>query len=187
MWTRGDVVVSRQLFRGRIWNAAATIVVSDDAEATVRWLPVGADIRAPSGSLFGEWTLRTERAGGPPVLVVTPGSRPHSILLFWNEDGSLRNWYVNLEGAHRRTALGFDHEDHLVDIWIDPDGSWRWLDEDELGEAVRCDVFSESQARAIRAEGERVLAECPFPTGWEDWRPDPTWPIPQLPKSWSVL
>ena len=37
---------------------------------------------------------------------------------------------------------------------------------------------------AIRAEGERVIAEWPFPTGWEAWRPDPAWPTPVLPTDW---
>ena len=30
-------------------------------------------------------------------------------------------------------------------------------------------------------------AEWPFPTGWEDWRPDPAWPVPQLPAGWDVV
>jgi hypothetical protein len=40
-------------------------------------------------------------------------------------------------------------------------------------------------AAAVRAEAARVLEEWPFPTGWEDWRPDPYWPIPQLPVGWD--
>ena len=47
-----------------------------------------------------------------------------------------------------------------------------------------------SGARAARPRGRpgrggRVLEEWPFPTGWEDWRPDPSWPIPQLPDGWD--
>jgi hypothetical protein len=38
---------------------------------------------------------------------------------------------------------------------------------------------------AVRAEGERVLAAWPFPTGWEEFRPDPAWPLPGLPEGWE--
>ena len=37
--------------------------------------------------------------------------------------------------------------------------------------AVRYGHHTAADAAAFRAEGERVLAEWPFPTGWEDWRP----------------
>jgi hypothetical protein len=63
-------------------------------------------------------------------------------------------------------------------VVVDPDGSWRWKDEDELADAVYAGRVDEA---AVRTEAERVLAERPWPTGWEDFRPDPTWPIPELP------
>jgi hypothetical protein len=46
--------------------------------------------------------------------------------------------------------------------------------------------FSTEQAAAFRAEGERVIAEWPFPTGWEDWRADPSWPVPSVPGRWAA-
>ena len=51
---------------------------------------------------------------------------------------------------------------------------------------VRQGRFTLGDVAAIRAEGERVLAEWPFPTGWEDWRPDPSWPVPELSAAWRV-
>ena len=51
-----------------------------------------------------------------------------------------------------------------------PDGTYRWKDEDELEQAAALGIVD---AAAVRAEGQRVLEEWPFPTGWEDWRPDP--------------
>jgi hypothetical protein len=32
-----------------------------------------------------------------------------------------------------------------------------------------------------------LITEWPFPTGWEDWRPDPAWPVPELAAGWSVV
>jgi hypothetical protein len=34
----------------------------------------------------------------------------------------------------------------------------------------------------VRAEADRVVAAWPFPTGWEDFRPDPAWGVPRLPE-----
>jgi hypothetical protein len=52
--------------------------------------------------------------------------------------------------------------------------------------AVDVGFFTREQAAAFRAEGERVLAEWPFPTGWEEWEPDPSWPLPAVPDGWET-
>jgi uncharacterized protein len=70
--------------------------------------------------------------------------------------------------------------DHQLDIWIYPDGRWEWKDEDDLAKSIEFGIFTAEEAAAVRAAGERVVAEWPFPTGWENWRPDPAWPLPAL-------
>jgi hypothetical protein len=65
---------------------------------------------------------------------------------------------------------------------VRPDGGYRWKDEDELEQAAAAGLLD---AAAVRAEAQRVLEEWPFPTGWEHWRPDPAWPVPQLPEGWD--
>ncbi len=61
----------------------------------------------------------------------------HSVYVHWGRDGEFLGWYVNLEDPWRETALGFDTTDHLLDVWIDPDRTWRWKDEDHLGGSGR--------------------------------------------------
>jgi hypothetical protein len=118
------------------------------------------------------------------ILILGRPGRAHSIWLFWT-DRSFVGWYVNLEAVWRPSPLGFDTEDHTLDIWIESDGAWTWKDEHELAVAVGLGVFSPEQAAEFRREGERVIAEWPFPTGWEDWRPDPSWPLPSVPNEWD--
>jgi hypothetical protein len=89
---------------------------------------------------------------------------------------------VNLQAPFRRDGPGFHTNDHELDIEVRPDGSWRWKDEDRMDDWVRRGRFTPEDVTAIRAEGERVLAEWPFPTGWEEWTPDPAWPVPELPE-----
>ena len=78
-------------------------------------------------------------------------------------------------------------EDHTLDIWVEADGSWRWKDEDELQTAVLLGYFTVGEAAAFRAEGERVVAEWPFPTGWEEWRPEPSLEVPAVPAGWDAI
>ena len=61
------------------------------------------------------------------------------------------------------------------------------LDEDELEEGLETGVLTAEDAAAARADAERLVAEWPFPTGWEDWRPDPGWEPPSLPAGWDTV
>jgi len=107
-------------------------------------------------------------------------------------DSSLRGWYINLEEPFRRTALGFDWLDQMLDIVVSPDlSTWHWKDEDEFEAAVRFGVLSPARANTLRNEGEKAIAwlqsgKSPF-NGWEKWRPDPSWTVPVLPKGWDTI
>ncbi len=65
-------------------------------------------------------------------------------------------------------------------------GEPQWKDEDELDAATRVGRLTPEQATAIRAEGERVWRERPWPTGWEDWRAPSEWTTPELPADWDA-
>jgi predicted RNA-binding protein associated with RNAse of E/G family len=92
---------------------------------------------------------------------------------------------VNLQEPLRRTPIGFDTADQLLDLVRSPRGEWRWKDEHELVDAVARGYIGADEAATIRAEGERVIANDGFPTGWEDFEPDPTWQVPRLPSGWN--
>jgi hypothetical protein len=84
-------------------------------------------------------------------------------------------------------------QDQELDIVIRPDRSaWHWKDEAAFEDMVAAGLFSAEEARAIRAEGERVIrkmqaGEPPFCDGWEDWRPPPEWGLPELPSGWDDI
>jgi len=91
---------------------------------------------------------------------------------------------VNLQEPFRRSKFGVDTADQLLDLVRTRGGEWRWKDEGELAEAVERGFLTDGEAAEVRAEAERVIAADAFPTGWEDWEPDPSWPVPSLPRSW---
>jgi predicted RNA-binding protein associated with RNAse of E/G family len=106
---------------------------------------------------------------------------------------NLRCWYVNLEEPLRRTSIGFDSMDYLLDIVISPDrSSWHWKDEDEFEAILRAGVITETEGRSIREEGRRAIRKMeenrsPFCDGWEFWRPPPGWTLPELAEGWENI
>lgn len=136
--------------------------------------------------LFGDWSYE-ERRLGRGQLRVTRRDEPYSVFLFTNVDGSFRGWYVNLERPQQRSGLGFDYEDELLDVWAQLGAEPELLDEDELEEAVERGFVAADRAGEVRATAERVLSDPPWPTGWEEWRPEPGWQLPALTPGWDEL
>ena len=185
----------RSVYRNRVRWAIPHLVIDESPELAVLYVAPRTRGRRPRHAFVEDPTqLRTLRwehvehvwAGNHALRLLRPGAS-HCLYLLWaEEDWAFEGWYVNLQAPYVRSPLGFDTRDHALDVVVKPDGSWRWKDEDHLELAVQVGAFTEEEAAEIRAEGERVVSEWPFPTGWEDWRPDPAWPIPDLPARWDV-
>jgi hypothetical protein len=195
MWSEGDTAVLRFLYRGKVRLAMPHVVVDDSAERVVIYIRPGTRCRLPRGYretyyeqlARNDWDLVEHVWHTHHVLRLIPSGPAHALYLYWSEAWKFEGWYVNLQEPVRRTPSGLDTWDHALDIWIEPDGSWSWKDEDDLAALVERGVYAPAEAEAFRAEGERVLADPPWPTGWEDWRPDPTWAVPELPQGWDAV
>jgi hypothetical protein len=190
---QGDATDASFLFReiwfGRVWRVNATRLVRELDDGTlVLWVPRhapakypvrpdGSEIRIPTA----EWALADRTAGGDGLGLVRPGAR-YSIWVNWGADGAVDYWYVNFERDVRTTVFGVDFVDEKLDLVIRPPATVVWKDEDELEEAARLGLVEADQ---VRATADALLARWPFPTGWEDWRPDPAWPLPELPPGWD--
>jgi Protein of unknown function (DUF402) len=193
-----EQLLFRFVWPWRVFSAKPVTVVERREDRVVLWLAPETATKAPPGFhvsipelVAGTWTLSNWRWYGGRLMIWQEGDS-HSTYVSWSDKGEFLGWYVNLEDPWRETTLGFDSTDHLLDIVIDPDRSWRWKDEDHLAEAVEIGLFSPEQARAFRTEGERAIERIeawapPFDEGWEKWRPDPTWPLPSLPNGWERL
>jgi hypothetical protein len=136
------------------------------------------------------WDL-AERAFSRSMLSFSWPDARHAVLALWEADWAFAGWYVNLETALGRDGRCYDFVDHCLDVLVPPDrSSWTWKDEGELDEAVRSGIFTSEEATAFRAEGERAVRrlldrEPPFDLWWDEWRPDPSWPMPTLPEGWG--
>lgn len=186
----------RSVYGGRVRWAMPHLVVEETSELVVLYVPPGTLGRRPRHAFIEDpeqlRTLRWDHVehvwrGTHALRLLRPGTA-HCLYLFWAEDDwEFRGWYVNLQAPFVRSALAFDTRDHALDVVVEPDGRWRWKDEDHLELATSLGAFTPDEAAAIRAEGERVLEQWPFPTGWEEWRPNPTWQLPTLPADWTHL
>jgi Protein of unknown function (DUF402) len=192
----GEIVLKRSIYRGNVrWCFPHRYVGEWDGRVALYCGPGNqgrAFGREPDGSydrrrwmsdavpFSTEWeathVLRFERAGAR-----------HSIDLYWTAGWEHMSWYVNLQAETRIAGHRVDTTDEALDVLAFADGTWRWKDEDELAEAVELGVWTEAQAAEIRAEGERVLAESPWPTGFEEWRPPDDWGPLGLPRDWHVV
>jgi hypothetical protein len=172
-----------------VWRANVFRLVEESDDLVVGWTPPGAErwipvddgdreIRIPQD----DWRLGVRRTRLHSLVLIRSG-RFHSVWLFWEHERFL-HWYVNFEEPLGPTRLGFDYKDWKLDLIVDPDGTRRWKDEDELEDADRQGIVD---ADTVWGEAERVVADPPWPTGWEDWRPDPSWPVPRFPNGWDVV
>lgn len=185
----------RSVVRGRVRDALGLVLVEQAKDLVALYCAPGAPcVRATTGIRRGNfrsyeegWDHERFVWRDNHVLWLARPDEPYSLNVFWNGEWSFLGWYVQLQEPLRRSRLGFDTRDHLLDITVEPGGSWAWKDEEELARAVELGAFSPGEASAVRATGERVIAARPWPTGWEEWRPDPRWKLPQLPAGWDVV
>lgn len=184
---------------GQVEGIRPMRVIQDDASGLVAWLPAdtpivksvradGSDNRSAglAQTFVGERKSRRSRWLGNGTLKVAPTGVPWSVWLFWAADGSFSDWYVNLEDAHLRDERNVVTSDHVLDVVVKPDRTIHLKDEDELEAAVEAGRYTAAEADRIRADARDVEAlakqwASPFCDGWERWRPEAGWPLPQLP------
>lgn len=191
MWRYGDPSLPH-------WATPMT-VVRDDEDALVAWLAAGTPtLKVGRADGLGRhedrdrmFTAERVQLTGTwddyDVLRVAPTGRPWSVWAFFPAgEATFEGWYVNLEDPHVRDADTTYSKDHVLDVWVEPDRTHSRKDEDELVLAVEQGRYSPAEAARITAVADEVEAVIrawgpPFCDGWETFRPDPSWPVPQLP------
>lgn len=179
---------------GRPWLGQPVIVVEDSDELLALFVTGGSELAFPEGDWPGgvhPWSGR-ERWTGHGVLQLQRPGEAHAVWVFWQgPNRELAAWYVNLQAPFRRTSVGVDTQDHELDIVIEPDGSWSWKDEEHVDGWIKKGRWTVEEVAAIRAEGDRIAVELDagrrwWSDAWASWRPDPSWPVPALPRDWAL-
>lgn len=205
-FTPGQSIVRRNVWdNGRISAVESARVVSDDERGLLTWTASGSDA-AFRTTLTGESVrkmplkqrlslptmLTPSQWGETSILALTQAGEAHSVWWFFAVDLAFTGWYVNLEAPAKRWYGGIDIRDHALDIWVNPDRTWRWKDEDEFAERTGVvNFWTEEEAAQIRAEGERVIAmieagHYPFDGVHTGFRPDPAWEPSRFGPEWDL-
>ena len=198
----GSASVRRDVHRGKVASVWSGRVVQDVGDELV-WavfpgvemlsrasyvesLRKGTKIHNLDELAAGEWTLASAPMGDGAILIFQLPDVYFSVMLFFTRGGELRRRYVNVERPYRRTPIGFDTSDLLVDLVVEPDGTCRWKDEEEYEQGRRLGLVSDTDHAKLEVAREQALAMVerrvsPFDDRWLSWRPDPSWTVPTLP------
>ncbi len=119
------------------------------------------------------------------LTLLMPGAY-FSVDLFFGDSGDLVMSYVNFERPFRRTPIGVDTFDLLLDLVVEPDGSLRWKDKGEYEQGRRLGIVTDDEHAHVRDAREQVLALItqrtgPFDERWHSWRREAHWALPALP------
>lgn len=208
-WSAGEVIVIQDVWRERLWTARSVIVVDDGPDLLVLWSPKGARRKVPvtpptrtdaanrgerlANSLaLGDWILDDNDWDVSNLWLLREGDWFATWVSFL-ETGEQWGWYVNFQEPFRRTPHGIQTMDLALDIIAEPDRSaWRWKDEDEFELFRHRGLIDETVARCVLDEADSVIERIardapPFNSVWPSWRPDASWPIPELPAGWDVV
>ncbi|MGB4861670.1 MAG: DUF402 domain-containing protein [Tepidiformaceae bacterium] len=190
-WEPGDEVVLRYITRldGRVGMSWPFRVVRDDDDLVALYLPHGGTFMrwhtSPAGGrelIEGEWRRDLLR-------LMYPG-KGYSIWLFWEGDDRLfTTYYVNFEEPFRRTSIGFDTNDHTLDIVVKPNFHWSWKDEADFEATIQSGTFSAELGQSVRDAAASVVSAIethghPFDDPWPSWSPPADWSMPHLNPRW---
>lgn len=202
----GDVVTYRWRRKQPFDVVLPMRVVEDCEDVTILYTAVGTPMKAEATAdgrvmsrdvaLFVErqsmvcgyvdWTWTKNHS----LMFAFPDSLAAILLFFREETWEFNYYYVNMQAILTRTEIGFDGADYILDIVVQPDFSWAWKDLDEFADARTHGMLPNDLLDRIQAAGNATIQLIesrgfPFDAGYETWRPDRSWTVPELPGNWA--
>ncbi|MEQ7129285.1 DUF402 domain-containing protein [Actinopolymorpha sp. B11F2] len=201
----GTTVTRRDALRGKVLSAVPCRAICDTGhllalarwpgveglwEATwIEWLRTGDNAyrsRLIDNLATGDWRLAPWTWRDTTKLDLLMPGMYFSVSLFFVGAEQPNGWYVDFVRPYRRTPIGIDTFDLLLDLVIDLDLSFRWKDEEEYNQARRLGVITDTDHRRVEQAREQVIALLkeragPFEDRWLGWQRDPSWALPILP------
>ena len=176
------------------------VTLVDEGERIVTWQPGGSSMMRHTGEKGGPrgrnlvgWDGGHESAiwTGSGVIRAHRFGDPWSVWRWENGDAWHPGCYVNLEGPWRRTELGFDSGDWILDLVIDGEGAVTRKDEDELADALKRGGVTAEEVATIEAAADAATAAhaagaWPFSADWDAWLPLRTTDPLTVPEGWDA-
>jgi hypothetical protein len=153
--------------------------------------PYSVDLFFDAGSGPAPWVRYFFMGEAPsaypaPIIPVASGGKPG------DRASRFYGWKVDIIAPFRRTEVGFDVSDEVLDIVVRPDRTYVWKDEEQMSRFVELGIYSQNDADRLRQAGLEVIelverGASPFDGGWVDWRPPARKFIPEAPDGWQYL
>jgi hypothetical protein len=197
-WQPGEVIVWREVLNdGRPWAAHTVYVVEDSDELLATYLPTGTPFGFAAGKFptpdgKHPWQGRIGWTGHGRLAIQRPND-DYAVFVYWHgAERSLRFWYVNIQEAYRRTAIGIDTQDLELDIVVGLDGTFEFKDAEVMADRVAEGRFDPDQVSAIEKIGDELAdrlrdGQIWWDDAWARWTPDPSWRGMALPHGWENL
>jgi hypothetical protein len=192
----GEVFQVRHFQRAEVSAVYAARFVRADGDGVWLWTPAGSrhwfpfmpDGREMRQTPLPEWFAADKPWSGweqpHSVLSWYPAGAPYAIQWYFGAEG-FRNWYANLQEPAVDWAedgiAGLDTVDWDLDVWIGPDRTWHWKDEQDMADRLAFpDQYWVDDPRPVRAAGAEVVGlvesgAFPFDGTACDFRPGPDW------------
>jgi hypothetical protein len=204
-WQRGETIVQRYVGHGDgvLW-AYPHIVLEDEPARTILF--------QPEGTLLVSWSMDEKRYEEPmtahmhALRFIYPDAPYHVTMWFdagtgvppWWEphlgsvEGRFKGWKVDMSAPHRRTKIGFDTTDDVLDFIVHPDGSWYMKDDQDLTLYTARGIYTAEEAARIRRDASGILPSIearvsPFDDEWTDWQPPAGINIGAVPEHWTDI
>lgn len=198
MLSPGEPVLCRKLWHGTVMTAVPMRVISDAPARTVLYQAPDTAFRGARTRTGMKVRDRSEGwvsmdliwAGGSLIRIVEPCAW-QSVDVEFDAAGNFSGWYVNFQEPVRRTALGFDTVDLVLDLMVAADGTWSLKDEEDFEHAASTGQLQHHTADQVRVAAARMISVVedggpPFSEKhWLTWRPPPHWTVPGLPVNWA--
>ena len=199
-WSSGENATLRGVGSKVFW-AYPTIVVQDTVDVIALYMPAGVLGKDTDHKPTPKELLSAEKINiadcqwnrTDVLFLIVPGDSFSTYIMWETGTKNLDCWDINLQEPIRRTEIGFDTMDNMLDVVISPDMTeWKWKDDDEFAEAQKVGFYSLEKAREIWAEGEKAIKfvtseRRSFYEKWKHWQPNPSWKIPKLSKHWNEI
>jgi len=206
LFPAGSTAVHRDTLGGKIWSATPCRVVADYGDELIlarwpgvqvlrlatyiEWMQTGDDrARQQLVSELAASRWKLGRCAWQDTTVVSWFGTDlyFSVHRFMRPGLPACDWYVNFERPCRRTRIGIDTCDLLIDLVVKPDLSgYAWKDEDEYAQGRRLGLIDDVAHAGVDEARQHVLAliesrQGPFAQDLSSWRHDPGWAAPVLP------
>lgn len=209
LWNEGDQVLLRGVYDNHPTYVQSVYVVKDALKETALLVVPGAECMVPNGyihhahdsSKWDRWqetmsnTIQLEKFiwHTNRFLILLEAEKFYSTIYIWNAiSDKFVCYYINFQLPYRRTRLGFDTLDLDLDIVIKASHEWQWKDVNEYQRGIGVGGIKSDWVKNIERAQSEVFTRIenrayPLNAHWMNWRPDPSWSTPRLPKNWDVM